>query len=154
MQLKYLNMNKTVVKYLTFITLVMSIIVSSVNTYSQSNSWQFHKEKDNVQIFYNYTECRDASQGIHQEQVLLRFKNNNNYAVTVKWQLEAWYENKCSTCGLDEYKFELKIPAGEGISGECNIYSDSKLRIFSKFLDFDAPVSLEKFNISIINIAP
>lgn len=145
-------MIKQLIFFLTAIIIIS--ITSTFNVFSQTNNWQLHKEKDNVQIYYSYTECRDPSQGMQQEQVLLRFKNNNNYPVTIKWQLEAWYENKCATCNLDEYKFELYIPANDGISGECNIYTDPKLRIFSKFLDIDAPVTLEKFNISVISITP
>jgi len=127
--------------------------LSFLNVYSQTNDWILLNRVDNVDISSGYFECRDESQGFNQEFVLLRFKNNNDYPVKVVWQLEAWYENKCATCGIDEYRFELIVPAGDAIFGDCNFFGDSKLKIFSKFLDIDAPVSLEKFNIVDVSVS-
>jgi len=140
-----------------FISIILLTILS-INVSGQANKtdnqWKLHKEQQGVQIYFKYTDCNIPSEGYYQQQVLLKFVNTTQTPLKVKWQKEAWYEGKCATCGKDEYKFELKIPAGETIVGECDIYSPSYLKIFSKFLDFDAKVQLEKFNLDIIEVTP
>ncbi len=119
-----------------------------------SKEWLLHKEANGVQIYYKYTDCNIPSEGVYKEMVILKFVNTTQVPLKIKWQREAWYEGKCTSCGSDEYKFELEIPAGETIVGECDIYAPSKLKIFSKFLDLKSNVYLEKFNLDILEVSP
>ena len=139
-----------------FFTFLLIIIFISAASYAKKgdNEWILHKEVNGIQIYYKYVECNIPSEGYYQEQVLLKFVNTTQTPLKIKWQREAWFQGKCTSCGKDEYKFELNIPAGESIVGDCDIYSPSKLKIFSKFLDLKSEVKLEKFNIDVLEVAP
>jgi len=121
---------------------------------AKSDEWTLHKEASGIQIFYKYADCNIPSEGFYKEMVLLKFVNTTQTPLKIKWQREAWYNGKCSSCGLDEYKFELEVPAGETITGDCDIYAPSKLKIFSKFLDLKSNVGLDKFNIAVLEVNP
>jgi len=139
-----------------FTTFILSLILISTISFANSGDkeWTLHKEVNGIQIYYKYVDCNIPHEGYYQEQVLLKFVNTTQTPLKIKWQREAWYEGKCTSCGQDEYKFELLIPAGETIVGDCDIYTPSKLKIFSKFLDLKSNVKLEKFNIAVIEVAP
>jgi len=144
-------------KTLFSLLLILGTIAATIA--QNSNEWMLHKEINGIKIFSKHTECKIDSEGFHQEMVLLRFENTTNLSQSIEWQLEAWYygpgyEGKCTTCELDEYKYSLIIPANTTITGECDIYSERKLKIFSKFLNLKSDVGLEKFNISILKIYP
>ena len=139
-----------------FPAFLLFFIFISFMTFSVTpeKEWQLHKESNGIQIYYKYVDCNIPSEGYYQEQVLLKFVNTTQTNLKIKWQREAWYEGKCTSCGKDEYKFALEIPAGETIVGECDIYQPSYLKIFSKFLDLKSNVHLEKFNIAVIDVSP
>jgi len=129
-------------------------------TQAQNNSaWSLHKQENGIEIYTQTVECEIRSEGFHQEFVLLMFVNTTPLNQKIEWQLESWYygtgyEGRCVTCDKDEYKFSLNIPANSTVTGNCDLYSESKLKIFSKFLNFKTDVGLEKFNIDILNIYP
>lgn len=136
--------------------LLFSLFFISAASFSSNGDkeWTLHKEVNGIQIYYKYIDCNIPSEGYYREQVLLKFVNTTQTPLKIRWQKEAWYEGKCTSCGKDEYKFELEIPAGETVVGDCDIYSPSKLKIFSKFLDLKSEVHLEKFNIAVIDVNP
>ncbi len=140
------------------ITLLLVILITAfplfISAQTKSKDWTLHKESGGIQIFYKYTDCNIPSEGFYREMVLLKFVNTTQTPLKIKWQREAWYNGKCSSCGLDEYKFELELPAGETIAGECDIRTPSKLKIFSKFLDLKSNTSLDKFNIAVLEVNP
>lgn len=137
------------------VTLLMSLCITfTLFAGGPDKEWTLHKEAGGIQIYYKYTECNLPSEGMYKEQVLLKFVNTTQTSLKIRWQRESWYQGKCTTCGIDEYKFALEIPAGETIAGTCDIYAPSSLKIFSKFLDLKSDVQLEKFNIAVIDVNP
>ena len=139
-----------------FSTFLISILFVTRFSFANSgdNDWILHKEVNGIKIYYKYVDCNIPSQGYHQEIVLLKFVNTTQTPLKIKWQREAWFQGKCTSCGLDEYKFELSIPAGETIVGDCDLYTPQKLKIFSKFLDLKSDVKLEKFNLAVLEVTP
>jgi len=142
-----------------FLSFVLSFLIFTVS-FSQNNAnWELHKEVNGIQIYTQTVDCRIESEGFFQQFVLLKFVNTTQLNLKISWQLESWYfgpgyEGKCATCDKDEYKFDLIVPAGELIVGACDIYSESKLKIFSKFLNFTTDVGLERYNIAVIDVSP
>lgn len=139
-----------------FSVLFLLLAFLSVSAFAGNGDkeWTLHKEVNGIQIYYKYVDCNIPSEGYYQEIVLLKFVNTTQTPLKIKWQREAWYEGKCSSCGQDEYKFDLQIPAGETIVGDCELRTSSKFKIFSKFLDLKSNVKLEKFNIAVIEVTP
>ncbi|MDD3876540.1 MAG: hypothetical protein PHT69_07955 [Bacteroidales bacterium] len=141
------------------LSLIFSIIILTVSYSQNADTWTLHKEVNGIQIFSKTVDCHIESEGFHQQFVMLKFVNTTQLNQKVKWQLEAWYsgqgyDSKCATCDKDEYKFDLIVPAGGILEGSCDIYSESKLKIFSKFLNFRTDVGLERFNVAIIDVSP
>jgi len=143
----------------TLLCLFFSVCLLSAALSQNEKDWTLHKEVNGVQIYAQYVDCNIESEGFFQEFVLLRFVNTTQLPQKIAWQLESWYygpgyEGACATCDKDEYKFDLHIPAGATITGACDLYSEAKLKVFSKFLNFKTDVGLEKFNIAVIDVSP
>ncbi|OPZ98962.1 MAG: hypothetical protein BWY70_01100 [Bacteroidetes bacterium ADurb.Bin408] len=145
-----MNTKKHLLKFV-FLFITFPLLISAQ---TKSKDWTLHKETGGIQIFYKYSDCNIPSEGYYREMVLLKFVNTTQTPLKIKWQREAWYNGKCSSCDLDEYKFELELPAGETVTGECDIRTPSKLKIFSKFLDLKSNTSLDKFNITVLEVNP
>jgi hypothetical protein len=111
--------------------------------------WTLLKTVQGVQVFYQYGECHDNANGLHYEYVYLKFVNTTQADVVVNWTEELWYNGKCRTCqgSADQPLFTLKLNAGQTREGACGQNIPEKMRIFSKFLNYDNKPELTKFEL-------
>ncbi len=141
------------------LSLFLSFCVFSVTVSQNQTEWELHKEVNGVQIYAQYVDCNLESEGFFQEYVLLRFVNTTQLPQRISWQLESWYtgpgyEGRCVTCDKEEYRFSLELAAGGTKTGSCDLHSPQKMKVFSKFLNYDTEVGLTKFNIAVIDVSP
>ncbi|MES2588990.1 MAG: hypothetical protein V4622_08420 [Bacteroidota bacterium] len=128
-----------------------------LNSYSQtqasskikSKEWQSLFNNDLVNINYRYSECNLIQDAINKEEYYLQIQNLSNETLTLSWDLELIYGDKCFNCygENDELKFELTLNPNESIEGSCGERNQYKLNIFSKFLDGKSQAKLSDFNI-------
>ncbi len=143
-----------------FISLLLMLFIFSHSMAQQATEeWTLHKEVSGIQVYAQTVDCIIESEGFYQEHVLLRFVNTTPMPQRISWQLEAWYsgpgyEGNCVTCDKDEYRFSLDLDAGETVTGSCDLHSPPKLKIFSKFLNYETEVGLTDYNIAVIEVTP
>ena len=49
--------------------------------------------------------------------------------------MEMFYNDDCKTCGVGEYLWQIDLAPNASVTGDCQIGSEHKLRLFSKFID-------------------
>lgn len=103
----------------------------------RTESWTELQEKEGVVIEYKYAECRNDQEGVHKENVLLRFSNENDKAVNLEWDHLIWYDGNCRTCevGNGEYRFDLELAAGGTKEGDCEMGTHQKFQVFARYLE-------------------
>jgi len=101
----------------------------------RTSEWKEFVSDKGLNVFYKYTNC-DPSIGYDTESILLWIQNTTAKKILVDWNMEIFYAGKCSTCQYgDEYNYRYIIDPNQSLKGSCGIDSDSRLRIFSKFID-------------------
>jgi hypothetical protein len=109
----------------------------SQNTSEDFTSWKLFKEVSGMQIFSKEIGCHDNQNGIHEKFIVFQFVNTSSETISVTWQKELWYNEKCTTCDRipnSENTFNLVLATGESSEGSCDKTSPAGLKIFSNFL--------------------
>lgn len=108
----------------------------SVEVVSTHNSdWVVYIQHENFKIEYMFVNC-DPNMGYDNESVLLRVSNLTARKIKLTWVNNNFYDKVCNTCNYpNEYFNELILAPNQLLEGNCDIYSDKKLKIFSKFND-------------------
>lgn len=140
-----------------FLTAILIIGFNSLTINAQETDWKLYKETNGVQVYQMTKECHDDANGLHQELILLKVINTTSQNMKVSWTLEAWYDNKCTTCHNPddpEYQFSVKVNAGESVSGSCDISEGQTLKIFKGFLNKENTAKLTKFELNNLKANP
>lgn len=136
--------------------------VSQMNTQTveccsvKPTEWTEYYSDSLITIDFKFVSC-DPPIGFNNESVLLRFSNHTSGKVAVRWHSHNYYDKTCNSCNYpDEYTQEIAIGPGQTISGDCDIYSDKKLKIFSRFNDpnYSKGSSLTNFKLDNLTITP
>ena len=129
--------------------------------YSQAinpTEWTTYYESDEITITFTYLNCEYQEQFNH-EYLILRIQNKSTNDITIDWQEQLWYDNKCMNCehNSPEFRKEIIVKAETTIRGDCTSYNN--LRIFSKFTEkledmpgVDKINTLTKFELKNVNI--
>lgn len=101
-----------------------------------STDWIFYVDEEKFSIDYQLANC-DPEMGYDKEMVLLRLTNKTEDLISVSWVTQLYTsKDECRNCeARDEYHFTVNLNPGESVEGNCSIYTDNKLKIFSRFND-------------------
>jgi len=138
-----------------FLLIIIAIFAVSIQTKAEYPvKWQLLTEKSGVQVFYRYEKIDDLANGIHQMMAVLKFVNTTNQNLSVEWDLEAFYNDICTTCKKDkEYHFSTSLNAGETKIGNYDKRDKERgLLIFAKFTNMENRSELTKFNLANLRI--
>jgi hypothetical protein len=101
----------------------------------RNTEWQVYSQTDQLIIEYKFENCNPRI-GYDKESVILRFTNRNKFDIELNWHMLLFYDGVCKTCEFpEEYDFTLNLTSFETIEGSCDLNSDYKTKIFSKFND-------------------
>lgn len=105
-------------------------------TLERAESWTELTSLNGVTVQYKHADCSSEKNGVYKENVLLRFSNENEEAVSLEWDHEIWYDGNCRTCdvGDEEYHHQLELEGGEVQEGDCEAGTSQKFQIFARFL--------------------
>ena len=103
---------------------------STLNTFD----WTTYAESPEVKVEVKRTDCY-VNSGLNSQYFLIRLTNKTTDHVSVSWNMELFYNNDCKTCGVGEYLWQIDLAPNASVSGDCQIGSEHKLRLFSKFID-------------------
>jgi len=119
--------------------------------FKRSGNWEFLYEVEGVNFYYNVTQCNDTANGYFREHVLLKLENTNDFEILADWDVQMYYNGTCFNCGEklnSEHHRSVAVAANSTIEGRCFAHGDKTLRIFSRFLNYNDPVStLTKFEL-------
>tara|TARA_B110000196_G_C20989351_1_gene587393 strand:+ start:407 stop:841 length:435 start_codon:yes stop_codon:yes gene_type:complete len=110
-------------------------IFFTLNAFAQNaNDWTTYSENDTVKIQWKYKNCI-YSDHFDSEYVILEITNKINKELTIDWQGQLWYDDKCINCETvnEENRKQIIIPAASVTEGKC--ITNNSLRIFSKFTE-------------------
>lgn len=97
--------------------------------------WTEYYSDEKLSIEFKFVSC-DPAYGFNNESVILRFTNRTTNKLQVRWHSHNYYDKACNSCNYpDEYTQELTLGSNETLTGDCDMYSDKKLKIFSRFND-------------------
>ena len=97
--------------------------------------WVSYVDNPDFKIEFQFIDC-DPVIGYDSESVVLRVTNKTLTPQTISWHAHLHYDGVCKTCDYpEEYYHELHMKPKQEVAGECDIYSENSLKIFSKFID-------------------
>ncbi|MCF8331469.1 MAG: hypothetical protein K9H84_03370 [Bacteroidales bacterium] len=137
-------------------TLILLLLLAPVLGFAQQENWTLHQEKNGVMIYKQSKIWKDASEGINQEMMLLKFVNSTDQALELEWYDVRWYDDNCVNCNHyqdPEYKHTLTLAPGETIEGKCSFDSPSGLSLFKRFIERESK-SLTKFELRELIVNP
>jgi uncharacterized protein YcfL len=131
-----------------------SVMVSSPEIKVKSSEWQLLANNEFVAISYKYEECNLPSQGSHDEFVYLQLKNKTTNALTIEWNTEYWYNEKCYGCEANnnENHFTIQLMPNTILEGVCAENVNPALKILSKMLNIETKTVLTDFSLRDIKI--
>lgn len=123
-------------------------------TDAHSQNWETYISNLDFKIEYQFVNC-DPTMGFDNESVILRISNLTNEKITVSWVSNNYYDKVCNTCNYpNEYFNQLSLTPNQVLVGDCSLYGDKKLKIFSKFNDvnYTKGVKLTSFKLADFNV--
>ncbi|MGM0650863.1 MAG: hypothetical protein ACQES1_10210 [Bacteroidota bacterium] len=109
--------------------------------------WKDFEEQNGVVFSQKVVEYHDNINDQHKEFYLVRITNTTNENMRIQAKRTLWYDGKCFNCEADddEYKLDIKLPAGEEITGDPVKNRNNALVIFKKFLKYPDIKEVTKF---------
>ncbi len=137
------------------IILLLCIILTSINSFSQTNQWQEYYIDNQVKIEYRDIVC-DFSSTADQEMIVFKFTNLTNIDITLDYETIIWHDNtKVNTeQNQEEFRKTIRLSADQTIEINCEEQL-KQFAIFSGFIHNETSeryVSLTKFELTNINI--
>ena len=137
------------------IILLLCIILTSINSFSQTNQWQEYYIDNQIKIEYRDIVC-DFSSTADQEMIVFKFTNLTNIDITLDYETIIWHDNtKVNTeQNQEEFRKTIRLSADQTIEINCEEQL-KQFAIFSGFIHNETSeryVSLTKFELTNINI--
>lgn len=133
-----------------FTALFLGVFAFAFNASGQ-NDWATFYNDNVVSIDYRYDDCHRPEDGIHKQNVHLKFSNLTNQRVVVSYQKSTSYNNKPAATSGAENTFTVTLKPGEILEGSCGL-KDKRLYIFVKMLDGTSSSVLTAFDLVNINV--
>lgn len=128
--------------------LLLTVLVGvlfTLQTFAQSDWTEYHKD-NSATIEYRYFDCHRPEDGMHKQEIYLRFTNLTQNTVTISYQKQAIYNNKPAGAPSAENTFTVTLMPGEVLEGSCGL-KDKRLYIFVKMLDGTSQSVLTAFDL-------
>ncbi len=119
---------------------------------AQSSTWTNYRDLDAVKIDYILQNCGEEPNTI-TEFYFIRLTNKTENPINVSFKLEYYYNGVCSTCGNEEYVFNLLVPANGSIMPDCASLTTTNghLAVVKRYVNRNYGSPLDRFELS--NIA-
>ncbi|MCF8296915.1 MAG: hypothetical protein K9J13_05150 [Saprospiraceae bacterium] len=140
-----------------FAALIFTSNLSMGQKLEKPTEWKQFKEVSGVLIYYKFQEHHSEKDGLHQELLLLKMVNTTSSNLKIQWDIELWYDDKCTTCGKNMYNEnhkEFVLKESDSVEGNSDVESNWDLKIFSKFLNHKNIPELTKFELTKLIVEP
>lgn len=133
-----------------FATLFFGFFTFVLSAFGQSD-WTTFYSNSIVSIEYRYDDCHRPEDGIHKQNIHLKFTNLSNKSVTVGYQKSTSYNNIPAAKPGAENTFTISLKPREVLEGNCGL-KDKRLYIFVKMLDGTSQSVLTAFDLVNITV--
>lgn len=134
----------------TLFSLCIGVFVTAFSAMGQ-NDWASFYNDNIVAIEYRYDDCHRVDDGIHKQNIHLKFTNLTQGKVSVNYQKSTSYNNKPAAQPGAENTFTVSLKPGEVLEGSCGL-KDKRLYIFVKMLDGTSQSVLSAFDLVNITV--
>ena len=132
-------------------TLIVGVIAIA-NTALAQNDWTTLYNDNIAKIEYRYDDCHRPEDGVHKQNIHLKFTNHTNRTVVVSYQKSTSYNNKPAATPGAENTFAVTLKPGEVLEGSCGL-KDKRLYIFVKMLDGTSQSVMTAFKLLNIQVS-
>ncbi len=132
-------------------TLVLGVIATANTLFAQTDWTSFYNDNV-VSIEYRYDDCHRPADGIHNQNINLKFTNLTQGKVSVSYHKSTSYNNKPAAQPGAENTFTVSLKPGEVLEGICGL-KDKRLSIFVKMLDGTSQSVLTAFDLVNITVS-
>lgn len=149
-------MKTLVLLFIIFLNVLFSQLAFSQRTTEDLSQWKLYKEVSGLQIFSKDIGCHDIQNGIHEQYIVFQFINSTSETMSVKWQHELWYNDKCITCdkaATIENTFQFELEPEQAVEGNCDKTGSAGLKIFTHFIGSSKGSSLNNFEFKNLEIS-
>jgi hypothetical protein len=126
-------------------TLFLGVFATAFSAFGQGD-WTSLFNNQNVSIEYRYDDCHRPEDGIHKQNVHLKFTNLTGSTQLVSYQKKVSYNNKPAAATSAENTFTITLKPGEVMEGSCSL-KDNRLAIFVKMLDGTSQSVMSSFEL-------
>lgn len=97
-----------------FLSICLLLLVSNWAV-AQNDVWTPYYADNQLVIDYKLTEDNRPQDGIYQKVYQLRYSNQTNKPIRVRYNRAVWYNNNCFGCAAagDEYTQQIDLQPGE-----------------------------------------
>lgn len=111
---------------------ILSLFFLSLSV-SAADDWKSYFKNKEVEILYQYANCHDEVNGIHQQKVLFKYVNLTNAAVEVSFNKQSSFSDTPAS-SKPENNCALTLQAQQSKEGTC-ADKDKVFFIFSRHLN-------------------
>jgi hypothetical protein len=132
------------------LTLSLGVLATAFAAFGQGDWTSLFKDQK-VSIDYKYNDCHRPEDGIHKQNVHLRFTNLTGSSQQISYQKKVSYNNKPAAAPSPENTFTITLKPGEVMEGSCSL-KDNRLAIFVKMLDGTSQSVMSSFELVNIKV--
>ncbi|MFN8323881.1 MAG: hypothetical protein U0T74_14550 [Chitinophagales bacterium] len=98
-----------------------------------ADEWKSYFKNNEVEILYQYANCHDEVNGIHQQKVLFKYVNLSNHAVVISFNKQSSFTDTPAS-SKPENNCAVTLQANQTVEGRCTD-KDKAFFIFSRHLN-------------------
>lgn len=125
---------------------------NKVDVESIGNQWQSYFENNQVKIQVKKENCSFPQEGIHQQFLLFKYQNKLSQAIVVDLHNDFYYNDQCSTCGVDEYNYSFSIDPNSSLEATCDLLAPGYKTIFVKQTNMNTSSELTSVELTDIKV--
>ena len=90
-------------------------------------------ENNQIKFQTKFVEYKEPNRSVIKNYVIYTVTNKTNKKLEVKFSKEAFYNEKCSSCGSLESQYTIILNKKEVLMGDCSNRKDRALKVFHSF---------------------
>lgn len=127
-----MNIHTLTFRKICFLALFLALHLSAPAQNSGLN-WQVYQDEESYRIEQANTHCSNLGNGtVSADYIFLKLTNKTTKEITLSFQVEAYYDEKCRTCN-SEFYYSFEIPAKKSIEPNCK-WENGQLAIIKNYV--------------------
>ena len=112
--------------------LLLAVALLAVTISKAADEWKLYYQNESIAIYYAYSDCHDAANGLHQQKIFYRLVNKTDKSIELSFTKELSYTN--SKPIISDGLNKVVLTKGQQVEGDCSTRNNA-LYTFVKQLD-------------------